>query len=55
MGRRRAPELVGVFERLSEEALRDAGIQRRDSAAGDHLPLVLDVRPFAKSSVTGAE
>lgn len=41
--------------RLPDDVLAAAGLEREDSAASDHLALVLDLRPFGKSSVTGAE
>ena len=41
--------------RLQDDVLAEAGLERADSAASDHLALVLDLRPFRSSSVTGAE
>lgn len=51
-------EVVEAFAldtaRLSDAALIDAKIERDDSAASDHLALVLDVRPSSNRSVTEA-
>lgn len=38
--------------RLSDATLRAAGVERGDSAASDHLPLVLDIRPAPDRSAT---